>query len=272
MKRVLFMLFALVAFGLATAEAVSGENAGSGGDSGANAVSDVGKAGGGVLPDMKNPETVKIIVAVVGALIALFLFVFVIMFLIGKLRNKEYDVTIDDGMTMPDSTLEKKLNKRIEELEYRVDDLATKLTNLINMLNSGSFGQKTNVGAAVPMLPMSPPPPPPVEERKKEIFYFANPLSGGSFKVEKAFQNPDTALYRFERFVGEGKARVFVIDEPRVVRRFTERPEAQDSVCDDGGDFKPDAKRIEVAPGCDGVAVLEGDSWKVIQKVKIKYI
>jgi tetratricopeptide (TPR) repeat protein len=106
-------------------------------------------------------------------------------------------------------------------------------------------------------------------ERSKEIFYFANPV-GSAFSVGLMARNADGALYRFERFAGEGKASVFVIDEPRVVKRLTERPEAHDGVCDDGGNFNQEAKRIEVfAPG---VAVLEGKVWRVTQKVKIKYI
>jgi hypothetical protein len=272
MRNILLLLFAVAAVVAATPEAKGDE---------ADSVVEVtetvagvaaGVAGSAGLPGRGIPEAFKIIGAVVVAVIAIIVLVKAILFLVNICKNKEPDMDSDDGVgTVDDNGLENKLTQRIDELAYRIDDLSGKVTTIMNMLRGGSGVQRGVAGVPVPSA-MPAPLPSPVVERPKEIFYFANPVPGGVFKVEKAKQSPDDSLYRFERFVGEGKARIFVIDELRVVRRFTERPEAQDGVCDDGGNFNYDAKRIEVSPGNEGVAVLEGDSWRVTQKVKIKYI
>jgi hypothetical protein len=276
MKNMLLLLLAVMAVVVAE-PVVVGSGAGSVGGVEKKSL-DVGVDGTASENDSQNKgatEAVHPVVVIVAALIALLLLVLVIMFLISKLKNKEPDMDNNDESGIADGYgLEMRLTKRIDDIGYRIEELSNKLTTLINILSRDVGVQKgvadVSVASTMP-VPSVRQSPPPVAERPKEIFYFANPV-GGVFKAEKAKQTSDDALYRFERFVGEGKARISVIDEPRVARRFTERPEAQDGVCDDGGNFNQDAKRIEVLPGNEGIAVLEGDTWRVIQKIKIKYI
>jgi len=276
MKNTLLLLLAVMAIAVAEPVAGGGEASSAGGVE--NKTHDDGVDGTVNEDGSQNKsaiEAVNLIIAIIAAAIALFLLVWVILFLIGKFKNKGTDMDgVDEIGIAENAGLEARLTKRIDDIGYRIDDLSNKVTIIMNMLRGSAGIQRGVIGASVPsaMPAPLPPSPPPVAERPKEVFYFANPVQGGVFKVEKAKQTSDDALYRFERFVGEGKARIFVIDEPRVARRFTASPGAQDGVCDDGGNFDPNAKRIEVLPGNEGVAVLEGDSWRVIQKVKIKYV
>lgn len=220
--------------------------------------------------DINEANIIRIILfAFFGVIILI-----IIIILIKMRKNRGSDMDNDDMIEVAGSDrLERLLDKRFNDLESRIDNLSEKITRLLGEQREGSFELRNGTGVAAPhslvSRPASPPAQPQVVERPKEIFYFANPV-GDSFKTEKKLQNPEEALYRFERFIDESRAKVFVVEEPRVARRFTDRPEAQDKVCDDEGNFSTDAKNVQtVMPG---FAVLEGDKWRVTQKVKIKYI
>jgi hypothetical protein len=103
-----------------------------------------------------------------------------------------------------------------------------------------------------------------------DTFFFAGPIENTFDASRKADEFSDGKLYKFERVRGSNRAQFVVVDGyESVVQRFVYSPELQTGVCDVIGNYNPNASRIQTDEP--GEAVLDGDTWVVGKKAKIRY-
>jgi hypothetical protein len=92
----------------------------------------------------------------------------------------------------------------------------------------------------------------------------------GIFKDMRQVQaNPTSSFYRFELDRDETKAKFWFLDNPNTIQSAIIYPETYiNPVCDYEG-FHSNAKNI--ATKMPGIAIKEGDTWKVLVKAKIRF-
>jgi len=121
----------------------------------------------------------------------------------------------------------------------------------------------------VKQLKASSPPPSTV----KDIFYLGSVVKG-FFAQEYATKEyeEDSSLYRFEKNPDESKALFYVVeDKPDVLRRFVNNPEAQCSAVEEVHEYRHNENAKSLKNAQAGEAVLEGEKWRVVRKVQVKY-
>jgi hypothetical protein len=111
-----------------------------------------------------------------------------------------------------------------------------------------------------------------IPKEDKDIFFLPSPTAEGFFSKEhiRTEFEKNTSLYRFERKPGSNKANVFVAEDESVVAIFTNNPDVQNGACEIQG--RNYAKAIKIKTDEHGIALLEGDKWRIDKKVKISYI
>ncbi|MCL2218547.1 MAG: hypothetical protein FWC23_01135 [Chitinispirillia bacterium] len=106
-------------------------------------------------------------------------------------------------------------------------------------------------------------------EAKKECLYFANGAAGVFLKTTASPEFLDRiSLYCFEK-INENEAFVSVVDKHSVVRKFSSNPDALESFCEQLNQCGERDNGVETIER--GKAVLEGDKWRITNKVKIRY-
>jgi len=115
--------------------------------------------------------------------------------------------------------------------------------------------------------------PPSTLEVVKDVFYLGSVVKG-FFAQEYATKEyeEDSSLYRFERNPDESKALFYVVeDKPDVLRRFVNNPEAQCSAVEEVHEYRHNENAKSLKNAQAGEAVLEGEKWRVVRKVQVKY-
>jgi len=120
----------------------------------------------------------------------------------------------------------------------------------------------------------SSPPQPLAVEVEKEIFYLGSVVKG-FFAQEYATKEYEEngSLYRFEKKTDEAKALFYVVeDKPAVLRRFVNNPEAQCSAVEEVHEYRHNENAKGLRNAQPGEAVLEGEKWRVVRKVQVRYV
>jgi len=104
-----------------------------------------------------------------------------------------------------------------------------------------------------------------------DTFFFAGPIENTFSASRKTDEFVDgKSLYQFDQVRGSNRAKFVVVDGyESVVQRFVYSPELQAGVCDVIGNYNQDASQIQTEDP--GEAVLNGDTWTVEKKAKIRY-
>jgi len=208
---------------------------------------------------------------VFGGLFLIFLLCFIILLKMNKLVK-------EDKMNEQSYNFEEKVKKWVSEVTtkiYRLTEEQTSIKKDIEQIkaflidNKGAELLPSEKSSASPSQNIQTQSPPSIP---KEIFYFG-PVADGFFEnryATKTFEE-NLSLYCFEMNPGSTQALFYVVEnKPDVLLVFLNNPEAQNSACE--GKYNPKAKRLENIKGEEGLAVLEGDKWRVKKKVQVRYI
>ncbi len=206
------------------------------------------------------------IAVIVGLFLVFLLFIIKILSGISKLKeeNRMLNGKIDEAITKKqmEEALRVLYNKE-KQYQSKIESLENQVVYLKKRLEQIEAFRGNDIGASLERAE-------PLPKAKRDIFYLPSP-TGNSFNASKASLNFEetVSLYRFEKIPGENKAIVFVENKPSVVQRFTGSPESQDGVCEEVSGFNQNASDIEtIEPG---EAVLEGEKWRMVKKVRISY-
>lgn len=102
---------------------------------------------------------------------------------------------------------------------------------------------------------------------KEDCLYFLGVAKGTFTRPTK--EPEECSLYKFVK-TAENTARVYVVDNPNVVRKFKSNPDAQETACEQVNQCPEKPRGIEtVEPG---EAFLDGTKWVIKTKVKISYL
>jgi len=232
------------------------------------------------LPVSNSSESDNLYLVFGGGLLLIFLLCFVIWLKINKLVEENKKMA-DEINRLP-STFEKKVTGLIknimDDVKFLREEVSYLKKEIVQLKTKGSEQHSSEKSSAPPSQNIQPQVPPSVPEVPKEIFYFRSVVTDGSGNgfFDKKFSNKEfvenESLYRFEMKPGETKANFFVEDKPSVLREFLNNPQTQDLAVEELKEYQYNdkAKRLETAKS--GSAVLDGDKWRVKEKVKVKYI
>jgi len=208
-------------------------------------------------------------------IVALF-FVVIVVFLLSRKRNTvdeefrniksfgEFDKSGIGAVADPKDAVvvENDKDRRLAELESKVQFL----TESLNKQNTtvAKLEPDTAHEPAIDVAPKK-------DKVPIDTFFFAGPIEN-TFDASRKTDNfvDGKSLYKFEQVHGSNRAAFVVVDGyESVVQRFIYSPELQVGVCDVIGNYNPNASRIQTDES--GEAVLDGDTWVVGKKAKIRY-
>jgi uncharacterized protein YoxC len=205
--------------------------------------------------------------------IALTFLLFIITFIFVSIKNKNLIATVDNS------------NKEISELKKQVSILSnsTELKGQTNRLSSISqdiedikddlisIHKRVNERSVTTQKETFQYPQKQVEEVYEEYF-FSNPTSNGDFTDAYKKKNyiPNESIYRFLVHKNGTNASFTFIDEEAAIKTAIRIASSYiEPVCENVNPRNPSAKSIITVE--QGIAVKEGNVWKVTKKAKIRY-
>ena len=124
------------------------------------------------------------------------------------------------------------------------------------------------------IIPKEPAEEKPLADKPANILYFPNPNMSGDFKNAggKPTFIEGTSIYKF-LLISPTEARFeFCEEKSAVATAINNRNDLILSVAEESNAYTPNATKILIADNQKGKAVLEGLSWRITDKAKIKYI